>query len=371
MALSDGRARWAAAAAAAKELNRIEDVAARYGVALRRSGHELVGLSPIKPEKTPSFYVDPRKQVFKCFASGEGGDVIALVQAVEGGTFADALKILGAETIDPATLERLRKQSEAKRVEIEREDRISKARKIELARGIWRAARPAEGTIVETYLRARRVDLDAIRELYGFTVPPTLRFHPGLDYEHDGVTHHGPAMVGGLYDYKSESLCGVHRTWLLADGSGKAKLPKPKKALGVLMGSLAPLTPERTNAVLGEGYETVLSVVGMLARERRPVAAWSANSLGNLAGAGLGRGRPHPQIEGKRLGSIIPDPERPGIVLPSCIRTLTLLADADGDIPSTEALMERAEAKYMAAGKEVSTAWPPVGQDFNDMVMAA
>lgn len=370
MALSEGRARWAAAAAAAKEANKIEDVAARYGVALRRSGHELVGLSPIKPEKTPSFYVDPRKQVFKCFASGEGGDLIALVQAVEGLDFAGALKSLGAELPDPATMERLKKRSDEQREKLEQEDRISKARKVEIARGIWRMTRPADGTIVETYLRARGIDLDAIKALYGFVVPPTLRFHPGLDYAHDGVAHHGPAMVGALYG-RDRVLCGVHRTWLLGDGSGKARLPKPKKALGILMGSLAPLTPELANGVLGEGYETVLSVVGMLARERRPVAAWSANSLGNLAGAGLGRGRPHPEIEGKRLGSVIPDPERPGIVLPEAVKTLTLLADADGDIPSTIALMARAEAKYLAAGIEVSTAWPPVGQDFNDMVRAA
>lgn len=370
MALSEGRAQWAAAAAAAKELNRIEDVAARYGVALKRAGRELVGLSPLKPEKTPSFYIDPRKQVFKCFASGEGGDVIALVQAVEGVDFAGALKSLGAEPPDPATMERLRKQSAAKRAEIEREERVSKARKIEMAREIWKVSHDAEGTIVETYLRARGIDLDAIGALYGFKVPPTLRFHPGLDYEHEGVTHRGPAMVGALYALDGR-ICGVHRTWIAPDGSGKAKLPKPKKALGILMGSHAPLTPPRAHAVLGEGYETVLSVVGMLARDGRHVAAWSANSLGNLAGAGLGRGRPHPEVEGKWLGSIIPDPDRPGIVLPILVKTLTLLADADGDIPSTIALMARAEAKFMAAGIEVATAWPPVGQDFNDMVRAA
>lgn len=370
MALSEGRAQWAAAAAAAKELNRIEDVAARYGVALKRAGRELVGLSPLKPEKTPSFYIDPRKQVFKCFASGEGGDVIALVQAVEGVDFAGALKSLGAETPDPATMERLRKQSAAKRAEIEREEQVSKARKIELAREIWKAARPAEGTIVESYLRARGIDLDALDAIYGFKVPPTLRFHCGLDYEHEGVRHHGPAMVGALYGHDGR-ICGVHRTWLAADGSGKAQLPKPKKALGILMGGRAPLTPPRAYAVLGEGYETVLSVVGMLARDGRHVAAWSANSLGNLAGAGLGRGRQHPEIDGKWLGSIIPDPDRPGLVLPADVKTLTLLADADGDIPSTIALMARAEAKFMAAGIEVATAWPPVGQDFNDMVRAA
>lgn len=368
MALSEGRAQWAAAALAAKEANRIEDVAGRY-VALKREGRELVGLSPIKPEKTPSFYVDPRKQVFKCFASGEGGDVIKLVQIIERCTFADALKILGAETPDPATMERLRKQADAKRVEIEREDQVSRARKIEMARGIWRETRPAAGSLVETYLRARGIDCDALAALYGFAVPPTLRFHAGLDYEHDGVTHHGPAMVGALY--RDGRICGVHRTWLAADGRAKAALPKPKKALGILMGSLAQLTPSHRVGVLGEGYETVLSVVGELAREGLPVAAFSANSLGNLVGAGIGRGAPHPTVEGKWLGSTVPDPERPGVMLPPAVRELTLLADADGDLPWTEALMERGKAKYLAAGLAVAVAWPPVGQDFNDMVMAA
>ena len=43
----------------------------------------------------------------------------------------------------------------------------------ERALSLWRSAVPAQGTLVETYLRARAITLD---------IPATLRFIPHLDY---------------------------------------------------------------------------------------------------------------------------------------------------------------------------------------------
>ncbi|NBT24496.1 hypothetical protein EBT11_07625 [bacterium] len=41
-------------------------------VQLKRVGNNFRGLSPFKKEKTPSFYVHPDKQFFKCFSTGTG-----------------------------------------------------------------------------------------------------------------------------------------------------------------------------------------------------------------------------------------------------------------------------------------------------------
>jgi hypothetical protein len=57
-------------------------------------GVQLVYFSPLTEENTPSFFVDPRQNVFSCFASHEKGDIIRLVRLLENVGFNDACKIL-------------------------------------------------------------------------------------------------------------------------------------------------------------------------------------------------------------------------------------------------------------------------------------
>ena len=64
---------------------------------LKRSGNGFKGLCPFhKDEKTPSFHVNPSKQIFKCFGCGVGGDVFKFVQLRENVDFGEALRILAA-----------------------------------------------------------------------------------------------------------------------------------------------------------------------------------------------------------------------------------------------------------------------------------
>jgi DNA primase len=72
----------------------IETVVASY-VTLAKAGQNLKGLCPFHNEKTPSFFVNPSKQLFKCFGCGEGGDVIKFVMKREGMTFVEAVRELG------------------------------------------------------------------------------------------------------------------------------------------------------------------------------------------------------------------------------------------------------------------------------------
>jgi len=51
-------------------------------ISLKKSGDNYQGFSPYVKEKTPSFFVSPRKQIFKCFASGNGGDVIEYIKSL-------------------------------------------------------------------------------------------------------------------------------------------------------------------------------------------------------------------------------------------------------------------------------------------------
>ncbi|MDR1456067.1 MAG: DNA primase [Tannerella sp.] len=71
----------------------IADVVSEF-VTLRRRGVNLVGLCPFHPDKTPSFYVSPAKNICKCFSCGEGGDPLHFIMKHEQLNFQDALRFL-------------------------------------------------------------------------------------------------------------------------------------------------------------------------------------------------------------------------------------------------------------------------------------
>lgn len=76
-----------------KTKNNIVDIISSY-LELKGTHDSLKGLCPFHAEKSPSFMVSEKKQFFKCFGCGEGGDVISFLMKKENLEFIDALKIL-------------------------------------------------------------------------------------------------------------------------------------------------------------------------------------------------------------------------------------------------------------------------------------
>lgn len=66
----------------------------RTRVELKKSGRDWKGLSPFTKEKSPSFVVHPHEQFYKCFSSGEAGDIFTFMMKTEGVDFMTALKML-------------------------------------------------------------------------------------------------------------------------------------------------------------------------------------------------------------------------------------------------------------------------------------
>lgn len=61
---------------------------------LRKRGVNYVGLCPFHEDKSPSFSVSPAKNIYKCFACGEGGTPLHFVMKLEQLSYTDALKYL-------------------------------------------------------------------------------------------------------------------------------------------------------------------------------------------------------------------------------------------------------------------------------------
>ncbi|NTJ06947.1 DUF7146 domain-containing protein [Rhizobium lusitanum] len=193
----------------------------------------------------------------------------------------------------------------------------------EAARRLFAISKPISSTPVETYFRTR-----GITALHG---TGNLRFHPRCYYrpDDDGPTEIWPAMIATVTDL-SGRITGVHRTWLTPDGSGKAPIDTPRKAMGDLLGHAVRFGIAGDVMAAGEGIETVLS-----ARQAIPTMAMAAA----LSSAHLA-----------------------AILFPDTLRRLYILRDNDpaGD-GARNSLIEWADA----AGIEAITLSPRL-KDFND-----
>jgi DNA primase len=71
----------------------VEEVIGDFLV-LKKSGSNFKANSPFVDEKTPSFMVSPAKQIWKCFSSSKGGNVVSFLMEHEHFTYVEALKWL-------------------------------------------------------------------------------------------------------------------------------------------------------------------------------------------------------------------------------------------------------------------------------------
>jgi len=134
----------------------------------------------------------------------------------------------------------------------------------EAARRLWRRCRAIDDTHAEAYLRARAIHRCRF---------PALRFHPSLFYRDGGGVRRLPALVAAVTTNTEEhsgpgeppehaAIVGVHRTWLDPSRTAKAAVSFPRKTLGRVHGHAVRIgEPGASSLVVGEGIETVLSLV--------------------------------------------------------------------------------------------------------------
>ena len=129
---------------------------------------------------------------------------------------------------------------------------IDQQQRSEFARRIWHEAIPLANTPAEVYLRERGLKPGPD----GW--PPSLRYHAAL--KHGPTELLLPAMLGAVAIWSGDEVVGLHRTFLRADGKGKAPVSSNKMMLGRCGGGAVRLAPAGPELILSEGIETGLSV---------------------------------------------------------------------------------------------------------------
>ena len=76
-----------------RHANDVAEVIGSY-FPLKRAGANFRALCPFHKEKTPSFNVNPTKQIWHCFGCGAGGDVFSFVMKYENLDFVGAVRRL-------------------------------------------------------------------------------------------------------------------------------------------------------------------------------------------------------------------------------------------------------------------------------------
>lgn len=196
----------------------------------------------------------------------------------------------------------------------------------EAARRLHAGSKPIAGSVVRTYL--------ASRQITDLTGCDALRFHSNCYYRSSdedapGTRPAWPAMIAAVTDLDG-SVTGVHRTWLALDGSAKAPVAYPRRAMGDLLGNGVRFGRAGAIMMAGEGIETMLSL-------RQVMPAMPA--IAGLSAAHLA-----------------------AILFPAGLRRLYVARDDD---PAGAGALKTLTERAIPAGIEVVPLEPRLG-DFND-----
>ena len=184
-----------------KERLDIVQVISEY-LQLKKVGANYKASCPFHSEKTPSFYVSPSRQIFKCFGCGQSGDIFKFVMAIDGVEFKEALQILARK----AGVE-IKKEPIQKRTERQRQCEIC-----DLAARFFSKQLDSSriGKEAKKYLLSRSISENSIKEWRLGYAPDTWRgisdFLISRGYKREEVIKSGLAIKNeGAFDSTSDS----------------------------------------------------------------------------------------------------------------------------------------------------------------------
>lgn len=160
----------------------IVDVIGSY-VPLKRAGGSFVALCPFHKEKTPSFHVNPQRQIYHCFGCGKGGDVFSFVKEYENLDFPEAVRRLADRAKIPLEYEKGGGDHQSRDLK----DRLLQIHEQIAQRWQNALANEASGQVARDYLAKRGVSAEAVK-LFRLGAAPdlwddTVNWAKNKDYE--------------------------------------------------------------------------------------------------------------------------------------------------------------------------------------------
>jgi putative DNA primase/helicase len=194
---------------------------------------------------------------------------------------------------------------------------------------LWKEGRNPKGTLVETYLRGRCLELPFE------DCPRFIRFHPRCPFKQE----HFPALISLIRNIETDKPQAIQRTALNPDGTAVKRDGKTfRKTLGPAKGGAIKIDDDASvtqGLCVGEGLETCLA-----GRQMGFAPAWSLLSAGGIEN--------FPVLNG--------------------LEGLTVFLE--NDVRSREAA-EKCFERYRAAGREVVIQKSTIGSDLNNAIRGA
>ncbi len=143
------------------ERSNIVEIIGNY-TALKKAGRNFKALCPFHNEKTPSFVVNPDKQIFHCFGCAVGGNVVGFLMRQEHLEFPEAVRFLAnkAGVVIPESESSAPSPSRQLREEILKVNALTAAFFHELLL----TSRQEEAKTAREYLKGRGVNLDTVKK---------------------------------------------------------------------------------------------------------------------------------------------------------------------------------------------------------------
>lgn len=329
----------------------------------RRAGHEyFVGGVDGAPGDSMAINLGNRAGVWMDFATGEGGDAIDLIAAVQfrgdnRQAIAWARSWLGLDGLDPNRLKITRQavSAKAKKDETALTDAERSERAARLYRGAkaWNGPNGILGTPAEAYLAGRSIALRALPRLPGALAYSEKVWNPE---RRDQM----PAMLAAVV--RRNAVVAVHRTYLAVapDGSArKAAVVNPKLSLGPVLGGVIPLARGASSLRWHDLWDAELALDWPACDADRSVTLCE----GIEDGLSLAMADP-----ARRVCACVSLANMASVDLPPACKDVVIAADNDrpGSKAATAGL-PRVVRTLQAQGRTVRIARPPAGRkDFND-----
>ncbi|MDT8440216.1 MAG: DNA primase [Desulfuromonadales bacterium] len=198
-----------------RERTDIVELIGRY-LPLKKSGANFQGLCPFHQEKSPSFNVNPPRQIFHCFGCGVGGNVFSFLMRMEGLSFPEAVRRLAEQVGIEIVEEELTPQQRQERDQREVLFRINSVAAEFYRDQLLQAPSGAAG---RRYLRQRGYDGDTVRAFdLGFapdawstlTAFLATQGFAAADVQRSGLTRSGRQERGDYDLFRNRLLFPIH-----------------------------------------------------------------------------------------------------------------------------------------------------------------